>query len=85
MKQIKESVLRYLHQLDNADRQKPSAARFMKKLRLKEKVEKLQEEMQRLQTLEIRMLELDDQQISLTDPNVRSMAMSGRGFGHCRL
>ena len=81
MKQIEESVSRYLHQLDSADRQKPSAARFMKKLRLKEKMEKLQEEMLRLQALEIKMLERDDEQISLTDPDARSMATSGRGSG----
>jgi len=81
MAQIEESVSRYLHQLDSADRQKPSRARFMKKLRLKEKMEKLQEEMQRLQAFEIKMLERDDQQISLTDPDARSMATSGRGSG----
>ena len=81
MAQIEESVSRYLQQLDSADRQKPSAARFMKKLRLKEKMQKLQEEMQRLQTLETVMLERDDQQISLTDPDARSMATSGRGSG----
>jgi transposase len=81
MKQVEESVSRYLHQLDSADRQKPSVARFMKKLRLKEKMEKLQQEMQRLQALEIKMLERDDEQISLTDPDARSMATSGRGSG----
>ncbi len=81
MKQIEESVSRYLHQLDSADRQKPSRARFMKKLRLKEKMEKLQDEMQRLQVLENKMLERDDEQISLTDPDSRSMATSGRGSG----
>jgi transposase len=77
--QIEENVSRYLHQLDSADRQKPSRARFMKKLRLKEKMEKLQEEMQHLQALEIKMLERNDQQISLTDPDARAMATSGRG------
>jgi hypothetical protein len=53
----------------------------MKKLRLKEKLEKLKEEAKRLKSLEIRMLNEPDEQISLTDPDSRSMATSGRGSG----
>src|SRR5438552_11782567 len=37
--------------------------------------------MQRLHALEARMLATADQQISLTDPDARSMATSGRGSG----
>ena len=37
--------------------------------------------MQRLKKLEARMLESPGQQISLTDPDARSMATSGRGSG----
>jgi hypothetical protein len=37
--------------------------------------------MQRLRALEARMLATPDQQISLTDPDARSMATSGRGSG----
>ena len=37
------------------------------------------EEMERLKVLEARMLAAPDQQISLTDPDSRSMATSGRG------
>src|SRR6266516_540298 len=77
--QIEESVARYLHQLDSADRQEPSLARETKTTRLKEKIAKLKEEMQRLHALEARMLATPDQQISLTDPDARSMATSGRG------
>ena len=36
--------------------------------------------MQRLHGLKARMLSAPDQQISLTDPDARSMATSGRGF-----
>jgi len=36
--------------------------------------------MARLKKLEVRMLEAPDQQISLTDPDARSMANSGRGM-----
>jgi transposase len=79
--QIEESVARYLHQLDSADRQEPSLARTIKTSRLQEKIAKLKEEMQRLHALEVRMLATADQQISLTDPDARSMATSGRGSG----
>ena len=79
--QIEESVARYLHQLDSADRQEPSEARETKTTRLKEKMAKLKEEMQRLRGLKGRMLAAPDQQISLTDPDSRSMATSGRGSG----
>ena len=79
--QIEESVARYLHQLDSADRQEPSAARGTTTTRLKEKIAKLKEEVKRLHGLKARMLAAPDQQISLTDPDSRSMATSGRGSG----
>src|SRR5207248_7192281 len=79
--QIEESVARYLRQLDSADRQEPSEACETKTTRLKEKIAKLKEEMQRLHGLKARMLATPDQQISLTDPDARSMATSGRGSG----
>ena len=79
--QIEESVARYLHQLDSADRQEPSQARSTKTARLKEKIAKLKEEVKRLHGLKARMLAAPDQQISLTDPDSRSMATSGRGSG----
>jgi transposase len=81
MAQIEESVARYLQQLDTADRQEPSEALKTKTERLKEKIEKLKEEMQRLAGLQAVMLATPDQQISLTDPDARSMATSGRGSG----
>src|SRR5262249_33844713 len=60
MAQIEESVARYLHQLDSADRQEPSLARETKTTRLKEKIAKLKEEMQRLHALAARMLATPD-------------------------
>ncbi len=81
MAQIEDSVARYLHQLDTADRQEPSLAQSMKTTRLKEKIAKLKEEMVRLEVLEAQRQESADQQISLTDPDARSMATSGRGSG----
>jgi transposase len=79
--QLEESVARYLSQLDTADRQEPSEVLAAKTTRLKEKLVKLGEEMRRLEGLEARMLAAADQQISLTDPDSRSMATSGRGSG----
>jgi len=81
MAQIEESVARYLQQLDSADRQEPSEALKTKTGRLKEKIEKLKEQMRRLEILKVQMLASPDQQISLTDPDARSMATSGRGSG----
>ena len=81
MAQIEKSVGRYLDQLDSADRQEPSLGRTTKIDRLADKITKLREEMQRLEKLEVRMLGEPDQQISLTDPDARSMATSGRGSG----
>src|SRR5258707_5483359 len=79
--QLEESVARYLSQLDTADRQPTSDALAAKTTRLKEKLAKLGEEMRRLKGLEARMLAAPDQQVSLTDPDSRSMATSGRGSG----
>jgi hypothetical protein len=81
MEQIEESVERYLHQMDSADRQEASFARTTKTDRLKEKVATLKDEMQRLKKLEAEMLDHPDQQVSLVDPDARSMATSGKGSG----
>ena len=79
--QIEESVARYLQQLDTADRQEPSDGLAAKTTRLKEKIAKLGEQMHRLAAIEAQMLASPDQQVSLTDPDARSMATSGRGSG----
>ena len=79
--QIEESVARYLQQLDTADRQEPSEMLVAKTTRLKEKIARLGEAMQRLVAIEAQMRASPDQQISLTDPDARSMATSGRGSG----
>ena len=79
--QIEESVVRYLHQLDSADRQEPSPARTTKTTRLREQIARIRQEMKRLEALDARMRETADQQISLSDPDARSMATSGRGSG----
>jgi len=79
--QLEESVGRYLSQLDTADRQEPTEALVAKVTRLKEKLTTLKEQMSKLARYETQMLASPDQQISLTDPDSRSMATSGRGSG----
>jgi hypothetical protein len=49
--------------------------------RLNEKIATLRQEIQRLNALNAQMLQTEDKQISLTDPDARSMATSGRGSG----
>jgi hypothetical protein len=78
--QIDESIARYLSQLDSADRQ-GEAVPEAKVTRLNEKIATLREEIQRLNGLNILMMQTEDKQISLTDPDARSMATSGRGSG----
>jgi hypothetical protein len=78
---LEENVARYLAQLDTADRQEPTEALAAKTTHLREKLVKLKTEMERLAAYENQMLASPDQQISLTDPDSRSMATSGRGSG----
>ena len=80
LEQIDESIARYLSQLDTADRQGPTVLEA-KTTRLKEKIAKLREEIDRLNVLNARMMASEDKQISLTDPDARSMATSGKGSG----
>jgi transposase len=80
LEQIDESIARYLSQLDSADRQGPTVPEA-KITRLNEKIATLRQEIQRLNALNAQMMQTEDKQISLTDPDARSMATSGRGSG----
>jgi len=77
---LEQSVARYLAQL-TADRQEQSETIELKKPRLREKLTKLKSEMAKLEAIEKQLLATADQPISLTDPDSRSMATSGRGSG----
>jgi transposase len=86
LKQIEESVARYLSQIETADRHAAAGEDNLEtvtltKTRLKEKLSKLAEEVNRLREIEKQVLASPDQQVSLTDPDCRSMATSGRGSG----
>ena len=79
--QIEASIERYLSALETADRQEPADFTEAKVQRLKEKIVKLKAQMARLNSIEADLKETPDQQISLTDPDARSMATSGKGTG----
>jgi transposase len=80
MQQLEKSVARYLADLDRADRD-PTAVTEARVEHLKEKVETVKAQMQRLKQLGEQMAQTPDGQISLTDPDARSMATSARGSG----
>jgi len=77
---IDESIARYLSQLETADRH-GDAVPEAKTTRLKSKIEKLKEEIVRLNVINAEMTKSEDKQISLTDPDARSMATSGKDTG----
>jgi transposase len=80
LEQIDESIARYLSEMESLDRREaPIAAE--KNQHLAEKIEILKGEIAKLKKHEAAMLAAADEQLSLTDPDARSMATSGRGTG----
>src|SRR5450631_2775581 len=80
MQQLEESIARYLADLDRADRN-ASTVTEARVEHLKEKVKTVKAQMRRLKQLGQQMAQAPDEQISLTDPDARSMATSARGSG----
>lgn len=78
--QVEASITRYLAALDRADRQDGDVAEA-KTARLKEKIEGLRGQMQSLKEMGRQVAAAPDKQVSLTDPDARSMATSGKGTG----
>lgn len=79
MQEIEASIERYLVEMDTADRQEPAIAEA-KTTRLKDKIVTLKEQMKKLKVIEAELNEAPDQQISLTDPDARSMKTRGTGI-----
>ena len=79
MAMIEESISGYLTALDSADRAEPEIAE-LKKGHLKDKIAGLQEQMTKLKAIEQRLLASPDQQVSLTDPDARSMKSRDGGI-----
>src|SRR5256885_2900530 len=80
MAQLEESISRYLAELDRADRE-PTLVTEGRVSRLKEKVATVKAHMEYLKQIGQQLREAPDGQVSLTDPDARSMATSGRGTG----
>lgn len=79
-KQIDESIARYLGQIATEDRVELATSRS-KVERLEKKISNLRKEVEQLNKIQARLNDVPDKQISLTDPDARSMATSGRGTG----
>jgi len=78
MEQVNASIARYLRALDQADREEGDVAEA-KSIRLKGKIAGLRQQMQALKVMEQTVQDAPDQQVSLSDPDARSMATSGKG------
>jgi transposase len=78
--QLDESIARYLADLDRADRD-PSLVPEERTEHLKEKLVTVRAQMKKLEVIGRQLAASPDQQVSLTDPDARSMATSGRGTG----
>jgi transposase len=80
IEQLEDSIKRYLVELDRADRD-ATAVLPGRVTHLKDKIAKVKQQMQTLEAIGEQMKASEDGQISLTDPDARSMATSGRGTG----
>ena len=79
MAMLEENIAQYLVAMDTADRAEPEVAQ-LKKGRLQDKIKALQEQMKQLKALEAQVMSSPDQQLSLTDPDARSMKTRGGGI-----
>ena len=79
MEEIESSINRYLTALDAADRKVPTAS-VLDATRLEEKIAKLKTQMKELLVIEVQLNESPDKQVSLTDPDARSMKARGNGI-----
>ena len=79
MQEIEASIDRYLAALDTADRQESSVAQ-VKTERLQDKIAALKTRMHELKAIEVQLNATPDKQISLTDPDARSMKTRGTGI-----
>lgn len=80
MRQVEESIERYLGALETANRTQPVDLE-VKTARLQDKLTSLRQQMKQLRAIESKLQQQPDKQLSLTDPDARSMATSGRGTG----
>lgn len=77
--EIEKSIEGYLRQLDSADQGTPAVTEAQAE-KLKDKILALTEEVQQLQAIELQRTQAPDKQVSLTDPDSRSMTARGTGL-----
>jgi transposase len=75
------SIERYLDEMVRIDRQEEGEARAGKIANLAQRCERIRQEIERLMDMDQALRESSNSQISLTDPDSRSMATSARGSG----
>jgi transposase len=80
IEQVEASIDRYLSAMDAADREEGDVART-KVGRLKDKIAALKQQMRQFRGIKQVVEAAPDQQMSMTDPDARSMATSGKGTG----
>ncbi|MDH6148663.1 hypothetical protein OKW46_002588 [Paraburkholderia sp. WSM4179] len=73
-------LTRYLDLIESADRTSPTGF-DVKTVRLYEKMARLRQQMHELNQIKKQLKKQPDKQLSMTDPDARSMATSGRGSG----
>jgi len=76
---VEKKIAGYLADLDEADQGAPDVTETETE-KLQEKISALKEKKQRLKKIETQMLEAPDKQVSLTDPDCRSMQTRGNGI-----
>ena len=79
MAEIEANIGRYLAELDTADWREPAIAQS-KIVRLNDKIAAMKSQLAMLKEIEVKLIETGETQISLTDPDSRSMMSRGSGI-----
>jgi len=78
---LEASIDRYLKEMVRIERQEEGEVRAAKIANLAHRSDRIRQEIQHLQDMDRALKDAPDSQISLTDPDARSMATSARGSG----
>ena len=80
LEHLEESIGQYLNELDRADRE-PASVLGSRVSHLQDKIAAVKAEMRKIGQIEKQLEHSPDQQVSLTDPDARSMNSAGKGTG----
>jgi len=80
MEHLEQAIQQYLNELDRADRE-PASVLGPRVTHLQDKIEAVKAEMQKLREVGKELNKEPDKQVSLTDPDARSMNSAGKGTG----